>query len=420
MFENEIISDLPYNIRHIIHKLSSTIFSSVYSTVEGAFRKGYIVNNADCNWKNIAQSFAESPNDFSILHQECNSGLNIPINNIFTDAENNKHILLDQTVIHNQNGTANILGAIYKVTNNYMFSQGDITSTNGANFLGLNKCTEEEAISVLQNYHSYKATLIPRESFLDTLEKTLNHLGLYLDNISPMEMGKYILDQFGKTYDEPTTEKPSKDTNYDEYGNYYYYVVALGTLAIGSILGYTAKYVWDHYNGDIKNKNIELVRENKQLKYDNKQLKFSTLLYENFKNNACIFDELIKINNLDDLIRLAKSIPEFEYSILSLTNLNNEIIKLSSPSAIAINLPSASKILHEICDNLKGNDSFTTINSFARLITIIRIANSDSEEYKASIKEIFDIFISHYEEIEDLNYDTPLLAVSAYSSSEIV
>ncbi|ADE30320.1 hypothetical protein rpr22_CDS743 [Rickettsia prowazekii str. Rp22] len=372
------------------------------------------MHNADCNWKNIMQSFTESPNDFSILHQECSSGLNIPINNIFTDTENNTHLLLDQTVTHNQNGTANILGKIYKVTNGYMFSQGDITSTNGANFLGLNQCTEEAAISVLQNYHSYKETLIPRASFINTLAETLNHLGLYLDNISPMEIGKYILDQFGKTYDEPTTEKSNNDTNCHEYSNSYYYVVALGTLALGSILGYTAKYVWDNYNGkNIKNENIELVRENKQLK-------FSTLLYENFKNNAFILDEIIKINNLNDIIKLAKSMQEFKSSISSLTNLNNEIIKLNSPSAIALNLASVSKILHEICDNLKGNDSFTTINNFAKLITMIRTENPDSEEYKASIKEILEIFSSHYEEIEELNYATPLLAIEAYSPLEII
>ena len=98
IFGNEIVSSLTGNISHIIHKLSGTIFSSIYSTVEGAFKKGYIVDNAQCNWKNIEQSFNEFPNDFSILHQECNNGLNTPINNIFIDAEkNNPHILYNKT-----------------------------------------------------------------------------------------------------------------------------------------------------------------------------------------------------------------------------------------------------------------------------------------------------------------------------------
>ncbi|KIJ89019.1 DUF5460 family protein, partial [Rickettsia asembonensis] len=192
IFGNEMVSSLPGNVSHIIHKLSGTIFSSVYSTVEGAFKKGYMVNNAQCNWKNIEQSFSESPNDFSILHQECNNGLNTPINNIFTDAESNPHILLQQTVTPHQNGTANILGQLYKVTNDYMFSQGDITETNGADFLGLDKCTKENAISALQNYNTYKKHLTSIETLTNILQDTLNHLGISQDNAQ--EVGVKIFD----------------------------------------------------------------------------------------------------------------------------------------------------------------------------------------------------------------------------------
>ena len=191
IFGNEMVSSLPGNVSHIIHKLSGTIFSSVYtvySTVEGAFKKGYMVDNAQCNWKNIEQSFSDSPNDFSILHQECNNGLNTPINNIFTNAENNPHILLQQAITPHQNGTANILGQLYKVTNHYMFSQGDITETNGADFLGLNECTKEEAISALQNYNTYKKQLTSIETLTNILQDTLNHLGISQDNAQ--EAGK--------------------------------------------------------------------------------------------------------------------------------------------------------------------------------------------------------------------------------------
>ncbi|AFC73501.1 DUF5460 family protein [Rickettsia montanensis] len=416
MFGNEIASSLPGNVSHIIHKLSSTIFSSVYSTVEGAFKKGYIVYNAQCNWKNIEQSFNESPNDFSILHQECNNGLNTPINNIFIDAENNPHILLQQAVTPHQNGTASILDQLYKVTNDYMFSQGNITETSGADFLGLNECTKEEAMSALQNYNTYKETLIPRESFINTLENTLNHLGLSLDNVSPTEIGKDILDQLGKAYTDPTTtERPNDDTNDGGYSGAYIAGVALGTLAVGTILGYCIKYGWDWYKGrNIKNENLDLVMKNKELA-------FIELIHANFKNNAVILDEVIKINNLHDIIKLAKSIKEYEFSILPLTNLNNEIVKLNSPSAIAINLGSSSGILHEICKSLGGDDSFKTISNFARLITIIRTANPESEEYKESITEIFEIFNPRYTDIDYQNCEMPLLAdvSSSYDSSDI-
>lgn len=415
IFGNEIVSSLPGNVSHIIHKLSGTIFSSVYSTVEGAFKKGYIVDNAQCNWKNIEQSFNESPNDFSILHQECNNGLNTPINNIFIDAENNPHILLQQAVTPHQNGTASILGQLYKVTNDYMFSQGNITETSGADFLGLNGCTKEEAMSALQNYNAYKETLIPRESFINTLENTLNHLGLSLDNVSPTEIGKDILDQLGKAYTDPTTERPNDDTNDGGYSGAYIAGVALGTLAVGTILGYCIKYGWAWYKGrNIKNENLDLVMKNKELA-------FVELLHENFKNNAVILDEVIKINNLHDIIKLAKSIKEYEFSILPLTNLNNEIVKLNSPSAIAINLDSSSGILHEICKSLGGDDSFKTISNFASLITIIRTANPKSEEYKESITEIFEIFNPRYTDIDYQNCEMPLLAdvSSPYDSSGI-
>ncbi|QWB87239.1 hypothetical protein JRD95_01310 [Rickettsia parkeri] len=406
IFSNEIVSRLPGNVSHIIHKLSSTIFSSVYSTVEGAFKKGYIVDNTQCNWKNIEQSFNESPNDFSILYQECNNGLNIPINNIFIDAENNPHILLQQAVTPHQNGTASILSQLYKVINDYIFSQGNITETSGADFLGLNECTKEAAMSALQNYNAYKETLIPRESFINTLENTLNHLGLSLDNVSPTEIGKNILDQLGKAYTDPTTtERPSDDTNDGGYSSGAYIAgIALGTLAVGTILGYCIKYGWDWYKGrNIQNENLDLIMKNKELA-------FVELLYENFKKNAVIFDEVIKINNLHDIIKLAKSIKEYEFSILPLTNLNNEIVKLNSPSAIAINLDSSSGILHEICKSLGGDDSFQTISNFARLITIIRTTNPKSEEYKESIIEIFEIFNPCYTDIDYQNCKMPLLA----------
>ncbi|WP_341787464.1 DUF5460 family protein [Rickettsia endosymbiont of Cantharis rufa] len=454
IFENEMASSLPGNVKHIIHKLGNTILSSVYNTAEGSFKKGYLVDNAKCNWKNIEQSFNESPNDFSTLHQECRNGLDNPINNIFTDAENSPHILLQQAITPHQNSTANIFDQLYKVTDDYMFSQGDITEINGADFLGLNECTKEGAISALQNYNAYKETLIPHASFINTLENTLNRLGISLDNISPAEIGKHILDQLDKAYTEATTassvntlentlnrlgisldnispaeigknilnlldkpfteatvsttEKPNDGTNGGEVWGYL--AVAGGTLALGAILGYAAKYGWDWYKG----KNIE--DEDLDLVTDNKNSKYIELLHKNFKGNSVILDKIVEIHDLNDVIKIARSNEQYKFSILSLTNLNNEIIKLNSPSSIVMNLDSSSRILHEICQGLDGSDSLNTISNFATLITTIRTADTESEEYKKSIAKIFEIFNPHYTNIEYQDPEVPLLADGSPSS----
>lgn len=516
IFGNEMVSSLPGNVSHIIHKLSGTIFSSVYSTVEGTFKKGYMVNNAQCNWKNIEQSFSESPNDFSILHQECNNGLNTPINNIFTDAESNPHILLQQTVTPHQNGTANILGQLYKVTNDYMFSQGDITETNGADFLGLNECTKKEAISALQNYNTYKKQLTSIETLTNILQDTLNHLGISqdnaqevgvkifdvlkipvkfttdnlrvilnafkitldnaqeagvktfdvlkipvkfttdnlkiileafnvtLDDISPTEIGKNILDLLSKPFTETTTsttERTNDDTNDGGYSGAYIAGVALGTLAIGTLLGYAAKYGWDWYKGrNIKNENLGIEGENIKLEGENIKLQKDNLNFKTLIEFQAILDEIIEIGNLTDILAILSktnqdtiNLHDQDYNIsplkLKIQGLDKAITKLNSVSNICTNINSLGNTLHKICELLNGKDTFISIKSFVNLIKELRKTDIKSEEHKNCLEKIFETLLgidetssgeyTYIPEEELQNHEMPLLADVSSNSSGI-
>lgn len=452
IFGNEMVSSLPGNVSHIIHKLSGTIFSSVYSTVEGAFQKGYMVNNAQCNWKNIEQSFSEYPNDFSILHQECNNGLNTPINNIFTDAESNPHILLQQTVTPHQNGTANILGQLYKVTNDYMFSQGDITETNGADFLGLNKCTKEEAISALQNYNTYKKQLTSIETLTNILQDTLNHLGISQDNAQEVGVKtfdvlkipvkfttdnlKIILDAFNVTLDDISpTERTNDDTNDGGYTGAYITATVFGIIS----LGFAAKYGWDWYKGkNIKDKNLELEVENIKLEGENIKLQKDNINLSTLIEFQAILDEIIEIGNLTDILAILSktnqdtiNLHDQDYDISPLKwkiqGLDKAIIKLNSVSNICTNIKFLGKTLHKICELLNGKDTFISIKSFVNLIKELRKTDIKSEEHKNCLEKIFDTLLgidetssgeyTYIPEEELQNHEMPLLAAeSSYSS----
>ncbi|HJD58755.1 MAG TPA: DUF5460 family protein [Rickettsia endosymbiont of Ceroptres masudai] len=454
IFGNAMVSSLPGNVSHIIHKLSGTIFSSVYSTVEGAFKKGYMVNNAQCNWKNIEQSFSESPNDFSILHQECNNGLNTPINNIFTDAESNPHILLQQTVTPHQNGTANILGQLYKVTNDYMFSQGDITETNGADFLGLNECTKEEAISALQNYNTYQKQLTSIETLTNILQDTLNHLGISQDNAQEVGVKifdvlnipvkfttdnlKIILDALHVTLDDISpTERTNDDTNDGGYTGAYITATVFGIIS----LGFAAKYGWDWYKGkNIKDKNLELEGENIKLEGENIKLQKDNINLSTLIEFQAILDEIIEIGNLTDILAILSqtnqdtiNLHDQDYDIsplkLKIQGLNKAIIKLNSVSNICTNINSLGNTLHKICELLNGKDTFISIKSFVNLIKELRKTDIKSAEHKNCLEKIFETLLgidetssgeyTYIPEEELQNHEMPLLAAESSDSSGI-
>ncbi|MCX4084703.1 DUF5460 family protein [Rickettsia hoogstraalii] len=485
IFGNEMVSSLPGNVKYIIHKLGNTILSSVYKTnTEGKFEEGYLVNNTDCNWGNIAESFSKNPDNFAVLHKQCitKSGLDIPINNIFTDAENNPHILLQQAITPHQNGTANIFDQAYKVTLDYMFSQGNITETNGADFLGLNECTKEEAMSVLQKYSTYKKQLTSIETLTNTLQDTLNHLGISqdnaqeagvkifdvlnipvkfttdnlkiileafkitLDDISPTEVGKNILNLLSKPFTEATTsttERTNDDTNDDGYSGAYIAGVALGTLALGTILGYGIKYVWDRHKGkNIKDKNLELEGENIKLEGENIKLQKDNINLSALIEFQAILDEIIEIGNLTDILAILSKTnqdtinlhgQDYDISLLKskIQGLDKAIIKLNSVSNICTNINSLGNTLHKICDLLNGKDTFIAIKSFANLIKESRETDIKSEEYKNCLEKIFETLLgidktssgeyTYIPEEELQNHEMPLLAdvLSNYSGIEI-
>ncbi|KJV81883.1 hypothetical protein RHORCCE3_1081 [Rickettsia hoogstraalii str. RCCE3] len=519
IFGNEMVSSLPGNVKYIIHKLGNTILSSVYKTnTEGKFEEGYLVNNTDCNWGNIAESFSKNPDNFAVLHKQCitKSGLDIPINNIFTDAENNPHILLQQAITPHQNGTANIFDQAYKVTLDYMFSQGNITETNGADFLGLNECTKEEAMSVLQKYSTYKKQLTSIETLTNTLQDTLNHLGISqdnaqeagvkifdalnipvkfttdnlkvileafkitldnaqeagvkifnvlnipvkfttdnlkiileafkitLDDISPTEVGKNILDLLSKPFTEATTsttERTNDDTNDGGYSGAYIAGVALGTLALGTILGYGIKYVWDRHKGkNIKDKNLELEGENIKLEGENIKLQKDNINLSALIEFQAILDEIIEIGNLTDILAILSKTnqdtinlhgQDYDISLLKskIQGLDKAIIKLNSVSNICTNINSLGNTLHKICDLLNGKDTFIAIKSFANLIKESRETDIKSEEYKNYLEKIFETLLgidktssgeyTYIPEEELQNHEMPLLADVLSSSSGI-
>ncbi|EER21021.1 MULTISPECIES: DUF5460 family protein [spotted fever group] len=409
IFANKMVSSLPGNTKHIIYKLGNTILSSVYNTVKGSFTNGYLVENIKCNWAGIYNHLTDIPNDLSAVIREC-TGIKIPIKSIVTYGnstsvilEEGKHLLQNNTLVELKECTTTEGEAVLQEHNAKMLVNNlrDILNHSEITL----KNAQEAGVEI------FNLLNIPVKFTTDNLKIIIDAFNVTLDDIFSTEVGKNILDLLSKPFTEATTstiEKPNDDTNGGGYTGAYITATVFGVIS----LGFAAKYGWDWYKGrNIKNENLDLVIKNKELA-------FVELLHENFKNNAVILDEVIKINNLDDIIKLAKSIKEYEFSILPLTNLNNEIVKLNSPSAIAINLDSSSGILHEICKSLGGDDSFKTISNFASLITIIRTANPKSEEYKESITEIFEIFNPRYTDIDYQNCKMPLLAdVSSPSDS---
>ncbi|WP_032139001.1 DUF5460 family protein [Rickettsia tamurae] len=407
IFANEMVSSLPGNTKHIIYRLGNTILSSVYNTVKGNFTNGYLVENIKCNWAGIYNHLTDVPNDLSAVIREC-TGIKIPIKSIVTYGnstsvilEEGKHLLQNNTLVELKECTTTEGEAVLQEHN------AKILVNNLRDILNHSEITLKNAQEA--GVEIFNLLNIPVKFTTDNLKVILDAFNVTLDDISPTEVGKNILDLLSKPFTEAitsTTEKPNDDTNGGGYIGAYITATVFGVIS----LGFAAKYGWDWYKGrNIKNENLVM---------KNKELAFVELLHENFKNNAVILDEVIKINNLDDIIKLAKSIKKYEFSILPLTNLNNEIVKLNSPSAIAINLDSSSGILHEICKSLGGDDSFQTISNFASLITIIRTANPKSEEYKESITEIFEIFNPRYTDIDYQNCKMPLLAdVSSPSDS---
>ena len=91
---------------------------------------------------------------------------------------------------------------------------------------------------------------IPVKFTTDNLKIILDAFNVTLDDISPTEIGKNILDLLSKPFTEATTsttEKPHDDTNGGGYTGAYITATVFGIIS----LGFAAKYGWDWYKEKI-------------------------------------------------------------------------------------------------------------------------------------------------------------------------
>jgi len=178
---SEIMNDLANNMKYGIYQIGNKAFLSVYQMNKDT-SQGYLAENDQCNLQLINEASQTKNTPLEVMFNGCKDKNAIyEIADLIVNSGNKHNIILKQAVTPNQNGTANIFGQLYKVTD-YMLSQGNITETNGADFLGLNKCTKEEAISALQSYSTYKKQLTSIETLTNILQDTLDHLGISQDN----------------------------------------------------------------------------------------------------------------------------------------------------------------------------------------------------------------------------------------------
>ncbi|MFP3012734.1 MAG: DUF5460 family protein, partial [Rickettsia sp.] len=280
---------------------------------------------------------------------------------------------------------------------------------------------------------------IPVKFTTDNLKVILDTFNVTLDDISPTEVGKNILDLLSKPFTEATTsttEKPNDDTNGG--GTWGYVIGTVGFIAASLMV---AKYGWDRYKGkNIKDKNLELEGENIKLEDKNIQLQKDNINLSTLIEFQAILDEIIEIGNLTDILAILSKTnqdtinlhdQDYDISLLKskIQGLDKAIIKLNSVSNICTNINSLGNTLHKICDLLNGKDTFIAIKSFAHLIKESRETDIKSEERKNCLEKIFETLLGidetssgEYTYIpEELqNHEMPLLADVSSSSSVIV
>jgi len=252
IFQNEILSSLSSNTTHIIHKFDSTVLSSVYNTFNGIFHNGFLLVNENCNWQNIKKNLETAVNDLSTLYQEC-TGIIIPIHDIISDKETGRTTPILKKEINPTNDTITIFDQTYATNDN-------IFSLNNKTYLGLSECTPKFAISILKDYLQ---SLIPTtittttttttESSIDILKNALDFYGISLENVSPTQIGKSVLNALNIPFLDPTTttttEAPNDGANDGSYTGTYIAIAATTSLALGIALGYGIKYGIDWYKG---------------------------------------------------------------------------------------------------------------------------------------------------------------------------
>ncbi|MGX6960819.1 MAG: DUF5460 family protein [Rickettsia endosymbiont of Pentastiridius leporinus] len=257
---SKIVGKLENGMVQAFYQVGNKVYLSVSKQNDGTLDKGYFTENDKCNLPVIGQS---KP-DLSTVHDNCKGPI-YKVSNIIVDSNNNQHnVILEQNVISYQNNTANILGQNYDIVNGNMFSQEDVIK-----FLGLKDCNIETAKTKLQEYNDYLQSLIPTtteatttvESSISVLSRGLEALGISVENLTPTEIGKNILNALNIPFTDPTTT--AEDTNDDGYTGAYIAAGIVGGMAIGTALGYGIKYGIDWYKG--KNNTVKHDEENQLL-----------------------------------------------------------------------------------------------------------------------------------------------------------
>ncbi|MCZ6902541.1 MAG: DUF5460 family protein, partial [Rickettsia endosymbiont of Ixodes persulcatus] len=195
---------------------------------------------------------------------------------------------------------------------------------------------------------------VPVKFTNDNLKIILEAFNVTLDDISPTEVGKNILDLLSKPFTEattPTTESPNDDTNGD--GSWGYVIGAVGFIAASLMV---AKYGWDWYKGRTKNKEFS------QLEYEN-------LKYQILNSDKDILDTILKIKDLDDIIKMLDKLENTD----ECTQINNKsIITLTSQDYDLVGLKTIMKNLNQEFKNLNSLDKiFSNINSLGEILNNI-------------------------------------------------
>ncbi|ABV73893.1 tRNA modification GTPase TrmE [Rickettsia canadensis str. McKiel] len=412
IFTNEMVSSLPGNTKHIIYKLGNTILSSVYNTVAGSFTNGYLVEHIKCNWAGIFNHLAKVHNDLSVVTQQCTE-IKIPIKSIVTYGnstsvilEEGKHLLQNVSLVELKECTTTEGEAILQEHNTKMLVN------NLRDILNHLEITLNNAQAVGENI--FNLLNIPVKFTTDNLKIILEDFNITLDDISPREVGKNILDLINKPFTEATTPttttaSPNDDTNGNE--SWGYVIGAVGFIAASLML---AKYGWDWYKERTNNKEFA-------------QLEYGNLKYQILNSNKDILDTIFKIKDLDDIIKMLDKLENTDWctrinnkSIITLTsqdydlvglkttmeNLNQEFKNLNSLDKIFSNICSLGKILNNIYSFIKPsvNNCLTnnpiipykiTIKTFEEILQSIR----NLENNKISIKEQFPLYEDSFQQL---------------------
>ncbi|MCZ6910674.1 MAG: DUF5460 family protein, partial [Rickettsia endosymbiont of Ixodes persulcatus] len=352
IFANEMVSSLPGNTKHIIYKLGHTILSSVYNTVEGSFTNGYLVENIKCNWSGIFNHLTKVHNDLSAVTEQC-TGIKIPIKSIVTYGnstsvilEEGKHLLQNDTLVELKECTNTAGEAVLREYNAKMLVN-NLRDTLNHLEITLNNA-QEVGVKI------FNLLNVPVKFTNDNLKIILEAFNVTLDDISPTEVGKNILDLLSKPFTEattPTTESPNDDTNGD--GSWGYVIGAVGFIAASLMV---AKYGWDWYKGRTKNKEFS------QLEYEN-------LKYQILNSDKDILDTILKIKDLDDIIKMLDKLENTD----ECTQINNKsIITLTSQDYDLVGLKTIMKNLNQEFKNLNSLDKiFSNINSLGEILNNI-------------------------------------------------